>query len=125
MAITLIPSRKVLSGILIGAGALHFLKPEPFDSIVPSWVPGTPRQATLLSGVGELLTGAGLISPQTRKAAAYSAAALFAAVFPANVEMARQWQAEKRAPLYLAIAYGRLPLQIPLIQGALKVAKES
>lgn len=125
MAITLIPSRKVLSGILIGAGALHFLKPEPFDSIVPRWVPGTPRQATLVSGLAELLIGAGLINPKSRKAAAYSAAALFAAVFPANVEMARQWQAEKREPLYLAIAYGRLPLQIPLIQSALRIAKES
>lgn len=125
MAITLIPSRKVLSGILIGAGALHFLQPEPFDSIVPSWVPGTPRQATLVSGLAELLIGAGLMNPKSRKAAAYSAAALFAAVFPANVEMARQWQAEKREPLYLAIAYGRLPLQIPLIQSALRIAKKS
>lgn len=125
MAITLIPSRKVLSGILIGAGALHFLKPEPFDSIVPSWVPGTPRQATLVSGLAELLIGAGLMNPKSRKAAAYSAAALFAAVFPANVEMARQWQAESREPLYLAIAYGRLPLQIPLIQSALRIAKKS
>lgn len=125
MAITLIPSRKVLSGILIGAGALHFLKPEPFDSIVPSWVPGTPRQATLVSGLAELLIGAGLMNPKSRKAAAYSAAALFAAVFPANVEMARQWHAESREPLYLAIAYGRLPLQIPLIQSALRIAKES
>lgn len=125
MAITLIPSRKVLSGILIGAGALHFLKPEPFDSIVPSWVAGTPRQATLVSGLAELLIGAGLMNPKSRKAAAYSAAALFAAVFPANVEMARQWQAESREPLYLAIAYGRLPLQIPLIQSALRIAKES
>jgi uncharacterized membrane protein len=64
---------------------------------------------------------AAVASPRTRRAGALAAAGLFVAVFPANVQMARDWR-DRPAPLRLA-AYLRLPLQIPLIVWALRVSR--
>jgi uncharacterized membrane protein len=50
-----------------------------------------------------------------------AAAGLFAAVFPANVKMAVDWR--HASPAKRAIAYGRLPLQIPLVLWARRVAR--
>jgi len=52
---------------------------------------------------------------------AYAAAGFFAAVFPANVKMAYDWR-HRAAPLRAA-AYGRLPLQVPLVLWARQVAR--
>ncbi|MBC3186736.1 hypothetical protein H7347_09190 [Corynebacterium sp. zg-331] len=114
-------SRRALTGILGGAGVLHFLKPQPFDRIVPAWVPGSPRLATYASGAAELVIAAALTHPATRTPAARAAAALFVAVFPANVEMARQWVPQSRAKA--AISLLRLPLQATLIRSALRIAR--
>ncbi len=114
-------SRRALTTILGVAGVLHFLQPQPFDQIVPSWVPGSPRLSTYASGAAEVALAAGLNHPATRKVAARAAAALFVAVFPANVEMARQWVPQSRAKA--AISLLRLPLQIPLVTSALRLAR--
>ena len=46
--------RRFMIALLGGAGVLHFLKPEPFDSIVPAGLPGSARAYTYASGVAEL-----------------------------------------------------------------------
>jgi uncharacterized membrane protein len=109
---------------LAGMGALHFVAPKPFDSIVPPNLPLglTPRRATQLSGVAELTTAALLASPKTRRLGGVAATALFAAVFPANVHMAQQWS-DKPLPLKLG-AYARLPLQLPMIVSAVRIARD-
>lgn len=112
---------RALAGTLATMGTLHFLAPKPFDAIVPERLPGGPRTWTHLSGLAELTCAAAIALPTTRKAGALAAAGLFAAVFPANVKMARDW---RRRPLPLrAAAYARLPLQAPLIAWALAVAR--
>ena len=58
--------------------------------------------------------------PRTRRLGGLAAAALFVAVLPANVQMARDWR-DRPAPLRLA-AYARLPLQVPLVVSGLRVA---
>jgi uncharacterized membrane protein len=50
-----------------------------------------------------------------------AAATLFLAVFPANVKMAVDWR--HAPPAHRAVAYGRLPLQLPLIAWARQVAR--
>jgi uncharacterized membrane protein len=107
--------------LLAGAGATHFLVPKPYDALVPRRLPGKPRTWTYLSGVAELACAAAVAHPRTRKAGALASAGLFAAVFPANVKMARDWR-DKPLPMR-AVAYGRLPLQAPLVLWALKVAR--
>jgi uncharacterized membrane protein len=113
----------LLAGLLATAGVAHFAQPHPFDAIVPRSLPGTPRAWTYASGVAELALAAGLAVPRTRRAAALTAAAFFAGVFPANVKMAWDWR-HRPAPLKAA-ALGRLPVQVPLVLWARAVAQGS
>ncbi|MBP1163112.1 hypothetical protein [Rhodococcus sp. PvR099] len=113
-----------LAALLLGTGTLHFVSPKPFDSIVPRALPGSARTYTHLSGAAELAIGAAIAVPRTRRLGGALAAALFVAVFPANVQMAADWLGRSSTPLPLkAIAVARLPLQIPLILAAMKVRK--
>lgn len=121
--LTAAPEARRLAAMLVGIGTLHFVAPEPFDSIVPAELPGSARFYTYASGVGELATGALLASRRTRKLGALAAAALFVSVFPANVNMVRLWW-NKPWPMRLG-AIARLPLQIPMITTALKVYRNS
>ena len=121
-----------MAASLAGMGALHFVAPKPFDSIVPPNLPFglTPRRATQLSGVAELACAAGLAHPRTRRGAAWASAALLVAVFPANVQMAvdlvpraaRRPTGKRVAAAATAIA--RLPGQWPLIAWSLAEARQ-
>lgn len=114
-------STALLAGTLLSAGALHFAAAEHFDPIVPPVLPGTRRFYTLASGVAELAAGALVAVPRTRRLGARAAAALFVAVFPANVQMAWDWR--RASAGRRAIAYGRLPLQPVLVAWALSAAR--
>ncbi|MFI8219493.1 MauE/DoxX family redox-associated membrane protein [Streptomyces sp. NPDC085932] len=113
----------LLAGLLATAGVAHFAAPRPFDAIVPDALPGKPRTWTYASGAVELALAAGLAVPRTRKAAALASAAFFAGVFPANVKMAADWR-HRPAP-QRAVAFGRLPLQVPLVLWARGVARNA
>ena len=110
-----------LAGLLGVTAVLHAVRPEPFDTIVPESIPGEPRFWTYASGVAEGAVAAAIAHPRTRRAGGYAAVGLFAAVFPANVSMALRWS--RRPPVYRAIAWGLLPLQVPLVLWALRVAR--
>ena len=110
-----------LAAFLGVAGVSHFVAPRFYDAIVPESLPGTARTWTYVSGVAELACGVAVAVPRTRRMGALAAAGLFAAVFPANVKMAQDWR-DRPLPLRAA-AYGRLPLQLPLIAWALKAAR--
>ncbi|MGV0642975.1 DoxX family protein [Mycolicibacterium sp. XJ879] len=115
-----------MAAMLLGVGSLHFLTPQPFDSIVPAELPGSARFYTYASGVAELGTAALLAAPRTRRLGALAAIALFVSVFPANVNMVRLWSQEPKKPLVMRIgALARLPLQIPMVLQALKIYRNS
>lgn len=114
-------SAAALAGLLAGAGVLHLVSPDFFDAMIPDALPGEPRTWTYASGVAELGVAAAVAVPRTRRLGGYAAAALFVAVFPANVWMAIEWS--DRSLAERAIAYARLPLQIPLIWWAVRVAR--
>ena len=116
-------SEKLLAAFLLGAGIMHFVNPGFFDAIVPPWVPGSERAATYASGVAEILVGAGILVARTRRAALWSAAALFVAVYPANLYMAWDWRDRDLADRL--VAYGRLPLQIPMVWWAVAAARRA
>ncbi len=114
-----------LTGLLASSGVIHFVRPATFTDLVPSWVPGTAHQVVYVSGAAELAV-AGLVAlPRTRKLGGYAAAALFVAVFPGNVKMALDGGVPGGAGPMASkqFAYARLPLQLPLIRWALRVAK--
>ena len=97
--------------------------PQSLDEIVPRVIPGSARMWTYLSGAAELGVAATLAVPRTRRIGAGLAAVLFVALFPANIQMAIDWSG-KALPQRL-IAYGRLPLQIPLVWLALRVRSQA
>ncbi|MGF1343624.1 DoxX family protein [Streptomyces flavovirens] len=101
-----------LAAFLAASGTAHFAAPAPFDAIVPRSLPGSPRAWTRASGVVELALAAGLAVPRTRRLSARATALFFVGVLPANVKMAYDWRARPKPER--ALAYGRLPLQIPL-----------
>ena len=53
--------RWVLAAFYAAAGYLHLVRPEPFLSIMPSWVPA-PEAVVLWTGVAELLGAAALVN---------------------------------------------------------------
>ena len=120
---------RLMGYILLGAGVGHFVFPSALDSIVPSTLPGDPRIYTYLSGVAELMIGASLLAPLSKKVlgkplklwGAYGAFALFLAVYPANINMAVQWSDRPMPePLF---AYARLPFQFYFLWAAWKLIK--
>ncbi|KRF36381.1 DoxX family protein [Nocardioides sp. Soil805] len=112
---------RALSGIFAISGALHLLKPEVYEPIMPSAVPA-PRQVIWASGVAEILCAGGLLHPRTRRASGWASAALLLAVYPANVKMAADVRDSRRTGLKAA-AFARLPLQLPMIRTALRAAR--
>ena len=106
---------------------MHFVRPEFFDAIVPPWMPGKARTTTQVSGVAELVSGALVACPTTRRLGGWAAAATFVVVFPANIDAAvRGGMQDAPPPLdSAAAAWLRLPLQIPLILWARRVAREA
>ncbi|MEU0075288.1 hypothetical protein ABZ027_38025 [Streptomyces sp. NPDC006332] len=110
----------LLAGLLAAAGVTHFAVPRPYDTTIPSGLPGSPRAWTYASGAVELALAAGVALPRTRRTAALATAAFFVGVFPANVKMALD-RRHRPAP-QKAAAFGRLPLQVPLVLWARGIA---
>ena len=113
-------SRLGVAATMLGMGALHFVKPQPFEKIVPRQL-GEPRRMVYASGVAELAAGALLLTRKTSRFGGYLAAATMVSVFPANVQMVLDAGTEHQAmpkvptPVYRAIGLARLPMQLPLV----------
>lgn len=108
-----------LACLFTASGLLHIVRPASFDPIMPRMIPSRFRRPLVhVSGVAELVCAAGL-ARRTRWAAAASTAVLLA-VWPANLQMAldagsgRLPGAMDSAP----VAWGRMPLQLPLLWAA-------
>ena len=110
-----------LAAILGVSGVIHLGKPEVYEPVMPKVVPAH-RAVIFASGVAEILCAAGLLVPRLRKPAGWASAALLLAVYPANLKMAGD-AAQTDSTQFKAIAWGRLPLQIPMVRTALKAAR--
>lgn len=106
---------------------MHFLAPRFFDEIVPSWMPGSPRTTTYVSGVAEIASGVLVAVPRTRRLGGLVAALTFVGVFPANVQSVLDGGiASAPEPFNSPVAaWLRLPLQIPMIAWALRVRRDA
>jgi uncharacterized membrane protein len=110
-----------LAALLATAGTTHFVAPGFYDSIVPRVLPGSARSWTLMSGAAELACAAAVANRRTRRVGATLAAVLFVVVFPANLQMAVDSRGASTLDQFLA--WGRLPLQLPLVWWALRVRR--
>lgn len=96
------------------AGAMHFVLPNAYRSIVPPYLP-SPDALVLLSGIAEIVGGIGLIVQVTRRIAGIGLILLLFAVWPANFEMLFRYRAQGVGALGETLLWLRLPLQIVLI----------
>src|SRR6266496_3650966 len=112
-----------LAAFMAGSGVMHFVVPEQYEKIVPRWM-GDKRKVVEVSGIAELACGTLLLSRRTARLGGWLSAAVFVAVFPANVQMAldagTEHQASPNVPAerFRLVALARLPLQIPMIAWA-------
>ena len=105
--------------LLGGSGVLHLVRPRTYDFLVPPEL-GPARPWVLGSGVAEIGTAALLAAPVTRRAGGWAAVALLTAFVPAHLHTFR---VVRGRPGATAVAVLRLPLQVPLVQAALRVAR--
>jgi uncharacterized membrane protein len=112
---------KFLIAGFLASGTVHLVKPEVFEPLMPDWVPAH-REVIVYSGIAELLCAAGMALPPTRRLAGRVSAALLAAVYVGNVKMAVD-ASQTSNTAFKAAAYGRLPLQFPMIRAALRAGR--
>lgn len=106
------PTRRswVALGIaFVGAGVNHFVMPRAYERIVPPSMKDSAQGLVAVSGIAEIAGGLGVLLPWTRRPAGLGLIVLLAAVFPANLYMARTPEDFRKIPRWAL--YARLPLQ--------------
>lgn len=111
----------LMAAFYVLAGTYHFLSPDFYAEMVPSYLPW-PRALVYVSGASEVLLGLLLPWPALTPLAAWGTIALLCAVFPANLHMALHHVQPAHAPAWLHPTplglWLRLPLQAVLIAWA-------
>ncbi len=98
--------------LFIGSGILHFVKPGPYEAIVPDQLP-SHREIVYISGAAEIAGALALLPRESARWAGWWLISLLVAVFPANVNMAVNASRFRSIPEPLL--WLRLPLQALLI----------
>ncbi len=102
-------SRRLLGLFWIAAGVNHFVNPRFYEAIVPPSLESEKQLVVQASGVAELAGGIAVMVPSLRRLAGLYLVALLAAIFPANLYMAREPERFGDVPRWAL--YARLPLQ--------------
>jgi uncharacterized membrane protein len=115
-------SRLRLAGMLLTSSVGHFVIPRPFMKIVPRYL-GHPRFWVYASGLVEATAGALMLSsdPATRRRGGMLATATLIGVYPANIQMAVD--AGRPRSVTSWASWLRLPLQVPLVVTAARIAR--
>jgi uncharacterized membrane protein len=118
--------RWVLAVFYAVAGVIHLIRPEPFLTIMPTWVPA-PYAVVLLTGVAEILGAIGLVQPFSkplRRAAGWGLALYALCVWPANINHFIMDMARADGGLGLAYHVPRMFAQPVIIWLAVWVSRE-
>jgi uncharacterized membrane protein len=107
----------------VGAGVNHFVMPRAYERIVPPSMKDRAQSLVAVSGVAEIAGGLGVLLPWTRRPAGLGLIALLAAVFPANLYMARTPEDFRKIPRWAL--YARLPLQPLMMWWAWSATRKS
>jgi uncharacterized membrane protein len=102
-------SHRLLGAFFIAAGVNHFAMPGAYRAIVPPRLGAGAERIVTVSGLAEIAGGLAVLLPRTRRLGGLGLIALLAAVFPANLHMARDPERFPRIPRWALFA--RLPLQ--------------
>ena len=111
--------------MLGGSGVLHLVRPQIYEPLIPRGL-GDARAWVVGSGIAEIACAAGLLDGRTRRPAAVASAALLVAVFPGNIQHALiALRSSRTSNRYRAGVLARLPVQVPLVAWAVRVAREA
>jgi len=110
-----------LMAMLGGSSLIHAVRPQVFEPLIPP-VLGHPRGWVYASGVVELACVGLLAVPATRRWGGWASAAVLVGVFPGNLYSVKAVGAN---PWKRTAALARLPLQVPMVQAAVRVARAS
>ena len=102
-------SRGLLAAFFVGSGVNHFVMPRAYQRMVPPSLRDQAKEVVAVSGVAEILGGLAVLPRRTRRLAGPGLVALLAAIFPANLYMARAPERFRKLPRWAL--YARLPLQ--------------
>lgn len=106
----------MLAALLAGSGVLHFVIPRSYQRIVPRPLASAAPALVSVSGGLEILSGALLVLPRTRRVGAWLAVTVLVAVWPANVQMALDGGISGTGfPGSRVLWWLRVPLQLPLL----------
>jgi uncharacterized membrane protein len=100
---------RLLAAFFVGSGMNHFVMPRAYEQIVPPRLQGHAKGVVAVSGVAEILGGLAVLPVTTRRWAGPGLIAILAAIFPANLYMARSPERFPTIPRWAL--YARLPLQ--------------
>ena len=103
-------ARTALALFFVVAGSLHFVVPDYYRVIVPSYLPA-PATLVAISGVAEIAGGVGLLVPRLRHAAGVGLIVLLVALLPANVAMLQLFRAADGPWWQEFLLWLRLPFQ--------------
>lgn len=107
--------RILMALLFILAGTNHFISPEAYFPLIPPYLP-YPGFLNLLSGVLEIVFGAGLMTARYRKLSAYGIILLMIAFIPAHVyHIHMDGCVSERICIPLWAAWVRLLIVQPLI----------
>jgi uncharacterized membrane protein len=118
-------SRLLLAAFLTVTGVGHILRPEPFERLVPRWLPGSPAAWNRVATAAELASAALLAFRRTARLGGFAACATMAGVWPANIQAALDG-GYRAFPGWLGsgvVAWVRVPLQVPLLWWAASIAR--
>jgi uncharacterized membrane protein len=119
--------RWLLAVFYFAAGVIHLVKPAPFLTITPAWVP-MPEAVIALTGVAEILGAIGLVQPfsqRLRQAAGWGLALYALCVWPANINHFIMDMAKADGGLGLAYHVPRMIAQPVIIWLAIWVWREN
>lgn len=108
-----------LAAMLGGSAVVHAVRPEVFEPLVPPML-GDAKTWVYISGVAEAACAVMLLVPATRRWGGWLSAAVLVGVFPGNVYTVK---VAGPSPWKRAAALVRLPLQVPMVQAAVRVAR--
>jgi uncharacterized membrane protein len=100
-------SKYLLAIFIVGAGTMHFVRPDFYVKIMPPYLP-LHRELVYLSGIFEVVLGVLLLIPRFSRLAAWGIFALLIAVFPTNIYVYQYQELVPGSPILHLL---RLPLQ--------------
>ena len=114
-------SKFLMAIFMVGAGTMHFVKPDFYMKIMPPYLP-LHLELVYLSGFFEVGLGLLLLVPRFSRLAAWGIIALLIAVFPANIYLFQHQELLPASPMLHLL---RLPLQAVFILWAFWLTRPS